>query len=122
MNPHARLSFAALLFVCVGWSAPGQAGNLPASACRSMAHLPGELWLGHFTGGRQLTPHLIDWRDDYACFTSAAACRAWRNSLGRVYRHVDGWGTCLALRGGGELVVAKPVAWKPKRAAVRARY
>ncbi len=121
MSSHARLLLIAAVLMCAGWGGTAQAGNLPAAACRPMAHLPGELWLGHFTGGRKMTPHLIDWRDDYACFTSAAECRAWRNSMSRVYRDVEGWGICLALRGGGKVIDARAVV-KPKRLGLRARY
>ena len=97
-----------------------EAGNRPAAACRPMSHLPGELWLGHFTGGRRVAGGFgVDWRDEYGCFTSRAACRAWWSSLNRVYRHVEGYGTCMALRGGGRVIVTKVA--KP-RAVLRARY
>jgi len=122
MSSHARLSIAAAVFVCAGWAGAAEAGNLPAAACRPMAHLPGELWLGHFSGGRKMTPYFVDWRDDYACFTSRAECRAWRAGLGRAYAHVEGWGTCVPLRGGGKVIVAKAIVVKPKRVVVRARY
>ncbi len=93
----------------------------PAEACRPLASLPGPygLWLGHFSGGKRTAVsgvHAVEWRDDYACFTSSADCHAWWRSLNREYRHVQGHGTCLALRGGGTpIVAARPVG-------LRARY
>lgn len=99
-------------------SGESHAGSRPAEACRPMSHLPGELWLGHFTGGRRVGG-AIDWRDEHGCFTSRAACRAWFNGLNRVYRHVQGHGTCMALRGGGRVIVAKTAK---HRTVVRARY
>ncbi len=90
----------------------------PAQACRALSDLPGPygLWLGHFSGGKRTGVPAVEWRDDYACFTSNADCRAWWNSLNREYRDVQGHGTCLALRGGGA-----PLA--PARAVgIRVRY
>ena len=100
------------------WSGESQAGSRPAAACKPMQHLPGELWLGHFTGGRRVTGGFgVDWRDEYGCFTSRAECRAWWTGLHRVYRHVQGYGTCMALRGGG-----RPAVVVVKRTVLRARY
>lgn len=119
MTLHARgLLIGLLALGGVFVSSESQAGSRPAEACRPMSHLPGELWLGHFTGGRRVGG-AIDWRDEHACFTSRAACRAWFNGLNRVYRHVQGHGTCMALRGGGHRVVTKVVK---HRTVVRARY
>lgn len=106
------LAIAAALF----GAAPAQAGSRPADACRPLASLPGPhgLWLGHFSGGLR-TAGGVEWRDDHACFTTARECRAWWNSLNRVYRHVQGHGTCLALRGGG-----RPL--RVERTVLRTRY
>ncbi|HEY8580523.1 MAG TPA: hypothetical protein VIL72_11590 [Beijerinckiaceae bacterium] len=101
----------AVLMGAALWSAPAQAGSRPAEACRPLASVPGPhgLWLGHFTGGRRIGPG-VEWRDDYACFTTSGACRAWWASLRREYRDVQGHGTCMALRGGGrEIRVARTV-------------
>jgi len=115
---------AAALAVLLMAPAPALAGSRPAQACKPLAGLPGPhgLWLGHFTGGRiGAGPfgEIVEWRDDYACFTSAADCAAWRRGLRAVYRDVEGWGTCLALRGGGDYA---PVARVTKRTVVKARY
>lgn len=88
------------------------AGNRPAQACRPIADVPGThgLWLGHFTGGRKLPAYrLVEWRDDYACFTSAADCAAWWRDLRHAYRDVEGHGTCLPLRAGGVATYVAPV-------------
>jgi hypothetical protein len=120
MSLPARALLAVLLaFAAALWSGESHAGNRPAEACRPMSHLPGELWLGHFTGGRRVAGAGVDWRDEYACFTSRAACRAWWGSLNRTYRHVEGHGTCMALRGGGRVIVTKVVK---HRTIVSARY
>lgn len=107
-------------FAATVWSGESQAGNRPAATCKPMAHLSGQLWLGHFTGGRRVVGGLgVDWRDEYGCFTSRAACQRWWGGLNRVYRHVQGHGTCMALRGGGRAVATRAV----KRTTVlRARY
>jgi len=106
MNVLARGMIASAILLGVGLAAgAAHAGNPVAAACRPMAHLPGQLWLGHFTGGRRIAAgRAFDWRDEYACFTSRAQCRAWWNGLRRVYRHAEGHGTCLALRGGGRVI------------------
>jgi hypothetical protein len=116
---HLVLPLAATLAL------PGaaQAGNRPAQACRPIADIPGShgLWLGHFTGGRRIAGYQnVEWRDDYACFTSGAECARWWRGLRSVYRDVEGHGTCLPLRAGGvPTFVVKPVAIK---SVVKARY
>lgn len=79
----------------------------PRQACAPFAHdlsVPG-LWLGHFTGGRlERTPvsgRVLEWRDQYACFPTRAACDLWQRRLLRDYGSVEGYRTCLPLRGGG---------------------
>ncbi len=116
----AALAFATAVLLASG---EAQAGSRPAQACKPLAGVPGPhgLWLGHFTGGRYAPgPQglAVEWRDDYACFPSAAACAAWRRDMRAVYRDVEGWGTCLALRGGGDYA---PVARVVKRTVVKAR-
>jgi hypothetical protein len=91
------------------------AGNRPAQACSPIADVPGThgLWLGHFTGGRKIPEYrVVEWRDDYACFTSAADCTAWRRDLRRAYRDVEGHGTCLPLRAGGVATYVAPVVYE----------
>lgn len=120
MTLHVRgLLVCLLAFAALAWPGAADAGNRPAETCRPMSHLPGELWLGHFTGGRRVSGAAVDWRDEFGCFTSRAACRTWFNGLNRVYRHVQGHGTCLALRGGGRVIVRKVVK---HRTVIRARY
>jgi hypothetical protein len=120
MSLRARGLIAGLLALgAVFWSVESHAGNRPAQTCKPMAHLPGELWLGHFTGGHRVGPGAVDWRDEYGCFTSRAECRVWWGKLNRAYRHVQGHGTCLALRGGGQVIVKKTVRQKT---VLRARY
>lgn len=121
MNLPARGVLVCLLAIgAASWAGVAQAGSRPAQACSPMSHLPGELWLGHFTGGKRIDGGFgVDWRDEYGCFTSRAACRSWWVGLRRVYRHVDGYGTCLALRGGGQPVVTKVVK---RQTVLRSRY
>ncbi len=121
MHLRTRLFLLCMAFGACLWSAESQAGNRVAETCRPMSHLPGELWLGHFTGGRRVAGFSgVDWRDEFGCFRSRAECRAWFNGLNRVYRHVQGHGTCMALRGGGQVIVTKAV--KRKTTVLRASY
>jgi hypothetical protein len=114
------LLLLALSAGAVAGAGEAQAGNRPAQACAPIAHLPGELWLGHFTGGRRVVGGAgLDWRDEYGCFTSRRECQVWWSGLRSVYRHVEGHGTCLALRGGGQVAVKRVVK---DRTVVRARY
>jgi hypothetical protein len=91
-------------------------GSRPSRACAPYASdmsVPG-LWLGHFSGGRlDWAPgrgRFVDWRDDYSCFTTAAACAAWQRSRLREFGAVEGYRTCLPLRGGGvPIESAEPV-------------
>ena len=119
--PARGLLVCLLAFGALAMPGAALAGNRPAAACRPMSHLPGELWLGHFTGGRRVgAGYAVDWRDEYGCFTSRAACRVWWTGLNRVYRDVRGYGTCTALRGGGKAVTVKTV--KRKGTVLRVRY
>lgn len=113
-----------VLAACFTLAAPGaaQAGNRPAEACRPIADAPGThgLWLGHFTGGRKIPAYrVVEWRDDYACFTSAIDCATWWRSLRRAYHDVEGHGTCLPLRAGGVPTYVRPLAIE---SVVRTRY
>jgi hypothetical protein len=75
-------------------------GGGECAAMKDVPGLPG-LWLGHFTGGRFVAAddsQVLDWRDQYSCFPSGAACRDWQRHLLRVYAKVQGYRTCLPLR------------------------
>jgi hypothetical protein len=75
-------------------------GGGECAVLKQVPDLPG-LWLGHFTGGRFLgggDARLVDWRDQYSCFPSRAACSRWQRQLHRLYRQVQGYATCLPLR------------------------
>lgn len=84
-------------------------GSAPQRACAGVAPMAGEsvLVLGHFRGGRvvpvagapmRVAAGAVDWRDDYACFTSMRACKVWQRDLRVAYRHVEGDRTCMPLR------------------------
>ncbi|MBX9740579.1 MAG: hypothetical protein K2X62_10925 [Beijerinckiaceae bacterium] len=79
-------------------------GSAPQRACAGAIATAGDstLVLGHFRGGRAIRvaggPALVDWRDDYTCFTSMRACKAWQRDLRVAYRHVEGDRTCMPLR------------------------
>ena len=123
VTPLAPLALLAAL-CALAFAPEARAGSRPAQACRPLVDAPGPhgLWLGHFTGGRMApvaSGVAVEWRDDYACFASAAACAAWRRGLREVYRDVEGWGTCLALRGGGDYPRVERVV---RRTVVKARY
>lgn len=106
----AALTAAIALMGGLIYSSPAPAGffnnSRPKQACAPFAQdlsLPG-LWLGHFTGGRleeAAQGQVLDWRDDYACFPTHAACDVWQRGELRAYRSVEGYRTCMPLRGGG---------------------
>ena len=85
-----------------GGEAVGAASDGPH--CGVLAGLPitTSIWLGHFTGGNVgpygPVPGGVDWRNDYACFTSRKACRDWQRGLLAVYRDLEGYRTCLVIR------------------------
>lgn len=106
---NLSFAFAAIMSICA--AGPALAGGDGPKACAPHANrfdVPG-LWLGHFSGGRvALLPNGdrgVDWRSEYQCFFTAGHCRAWRASLKRVYARYEGYGSCIALRGGGVPVV-----------------
>ena len=118
---HSVVPVAAMLALAL----PNEsvADNRPAQACRPMADMAGshELWLGHFTGGRRIAGYQnVEWRDDYACFTSGAECARWWRGLRSVYRDVQGHGTCQPLRAGGAPGVSMQRG--AEKSAVTARY
>ncbi|GAC1556826.1 MAG: hypothetical protein NVS2B5_18520 [Beijerinckiaceae bacterium] len=60
------------------------------------------IWLGHFTGGRNLAPGLqplaLDWRDEYERFPTRRSCQYWLRALKAVYHRYEGYKTCLPIR------------------------
>ena len=60
------------------------------------------LWLGHFSGGRNLAPGAepipLDWIDVKQNFASLRDCSAWVKDLTRAYSTYEGWKTCVRLR------------------------
>ena len=101
--------FACLVAFSIGLVDAAAANALPTVAapgggeCAVLKDVPGlpGLWLGHFSGGRfgdEGGASRIDWRDQYSCFPSRAACSQWQHDLHRLYRQVEGYATCLPLR------------------------
>lgn len=60
------------------------------------------LWLGHFTGGRNLAPGVqpipLDWVDVKERFGSLRACSTWIAQYKRAYHTYEGYKTCVRLR------------------------
>lgn len=61
-----------------------------------------QLWLGHFSGGRDISspqplPN-VEWQEQYACFTSRAECQSWQRTLHGQFRRYAGYKTCLPIR------------------------
>ncbi|MBM3608241.1 MAG: hypothetical protein FJX29_07285 [Alphaproteobacteria bacterium] len=119
---HLRhLILSAMALGCAGVLAPAATlANPVAAACAPMAERKDVrgLWVGHFSGGNVLYDGVqkrVNWRNEYRCFTAARACHAWRADMRRVWRDVRGYGTCIALRGGG-----RPI--RPSHGALRTRY
>jgi hypothetical protein len=57
------------------------------------------IWLGHFTGGaRTAVPGVMDWRDEFARFSSRRECLHWLRALKALYRAQEGFKTCLPIR------------------------
>jgi hypothetical protein len=60
------------------------------------------LWLGHFSGGRNLSPGAepipLDWVDLHYRFTSLSDCKAWIKDMKAAYSTYEGFKTCLRLR------------------------
>jgi hypothetical protein len=108
------------IYVGSGYADPVIEPNAP-QACAPHAQdftVPG-LWLGHFTGGRFVQvaggPAALDWRDQYSCFPTRISCERWQRSNLRAYHKMQGYRTCMPLRGGG-----RPI--RPVEAVVIAKY
>lgn len=110
-SAHHTLISATALAILIFGAAPALAGADGPKACAPHAQrfdVPG-LWLGHFSGGRTaLLPNGdpgVDWRSEYQCFFTARDCHVWRAAMKRHYGRYEGYGTCIALRGGGAPIV-----------------
>lgn len=73
------------------------------SATRDLPQWP-SVWLGHFSGGRFVPVTVdrsqVDWRDSYFCFASKRDCDGWLRAMRVNFRDVEGYKTCLIIRGG----------------------
>ena len=60
------------------------------------------VWLGHFSGGRNLAPGAepipLDWVDVKQNFDSLRDCAAWQKDVKRAYSTYEGWKTCVRIR------------------------
>jgi hypothetical protein len=78
--------------------------SAPARACvaTGQANPVSDLVLGHFRGGRVVVadyaPPTYLWADEYTCFTSMKACKAWQRDMNATYRDIEGDRTCMPLR------------------------
>ncbi len=79
-----------------------QAGAADLGA-RAVVIVPDDsLWLGHFSGGRNLAPGAepipLDWVDVKQNFVSLRECAAWQKDMKRAYSTYEGWKTCVRIR------------------------
>lgn len=93
-----------ILLSCVVSAAPysaGVAADFAAPVAAGGAPSP-SVWLGHFSGGRNLAPGAdpmpIDWVDVKLRFASSGACARWQKDMRRAYPTYEGWTTCLLIR------------------------
>ena len=103
MSRNARKILIALAFAVAPTVA--MAGGWPSDGpnCRVLAQAPlRDVWLGHFSGGRQVRDpfgsKVIDWRDDHVCFASLARCQSWQRSMGAAFSKIGGYRTCVRIR------------------------
>jgi hypothetical protein len=91
----AALSLAGVLTLSAG---PAVAGLFGPGAPPP----PGDLWRGHFSGGRNLAPGAtriaLDWAEDTQFFPSDLACRQWLRSMHAAYPTYEGFHGCLRIR------------------------
>ena len=92
---HARLAAAVV-------AASFLAGAIVPSAAADLGATPSSIWLGHFSGGRNLKPGAdpipLDWVDVKQRFASRGACVSWQRDMQRAYPTDEGWKTCLLIR------------------------
>ncbi|HQT62836.1 hypothetical protein [Acidiphilium sp.] len=107
----ADLAARAMPPVGPAYADPAVEPNSPAACAPHSADfsVPG-LWLGHFTGGRFTrlngAPPALEWKDLYSCFPTAASCLRWQRDNLHAFHGLQGYRTCLPLRGGGRHVLA----------------
>ena len=100
---------AAAIFAPVAEARPVRAGGVVYEGSCSGAPPVGtsRLYMGHFTGGRYgarpsdpriATPRLVQWADEYRCFSSQARCYSWQASMRRAYGRIQSNWTCLPIR------------------------
>ena len=95
----------AVLTTCLGAAllavGGAQAADLGPSA-RIVTAAPTSVWLGHFSGGRNLAPGAdpmpIDWTDVKQRFATLGDCAHWLKDMRRAYPTYEGWKTCLPIR------------------------
>lgn len=96
-----RPVLAAFALACLAAAAesPAAAADL---AVRPVVAAPSSVWLGHFSGGRNLAPGAdpipLDWVDVKQNFASLRECSGWLKEMGRAYPTYEGWKTCLVIR------------------------
>lgn len=88
------------LMVLAGGAACAQAADV---AVRTVVAVPDDsVWLGHFSGGRNLAPGAepipLDWVDVKQNFASLRDCAAWQKDMKRAYSTYEGWKTCVRIR------------------------
>ena len=80
----------------------GVASGGPDCGVVSRVDPVGSIWLGHFTGGNVgplgPIPGGVDWRDQYACFSSRRSCEAWQRDMRSAFHGLQGYRTCLIIR------------------------
>ncbi len=95
------MSRARAIFAILGLLAAGQ-GAAAADMPARLTLAPDSLWLGHFTGGRNLAPGVqptaLDWVDRYERFASLGSCAGWVRNMTRSYSTYQGWKGCVRLR------------------------
>jgi hypothetical protein len=94
------LAALAVAFLAAAPGFPAAAADL---AVRPVERpVPSSVWLGHFSGGRNLAPGAdpipLDWVDVSQRFVSLGDCAAWLKAMGRAYPTYEGWKTCLVIR------------------------
>ena len=78
------------------------AGLASAQAADGAVTAPESVWLGHFSGGRNLSPGAepiaLDWVDVRQLFGSLRECESWVKGFERDYSTYEGYKTCALIR------------------------
>ncbi|MDE2363240.1 MAG: hypothetical protein KGM42_11230 [Hyphomicrobiales bacterium] len=95
-----RTAGIALIAAALGCGAlPARAADYHAAI---VAPADDSLWLGHFSGGRNLAPGVepipLDWVDVKENFPSYRDCAVWLKDMTRSYRTYEGWKACIRIR------------------------